>query len=293
MINLYNILQNILQESVSSDKVIDAINNRYQVIINYSDEKARAPKKRLIEPYAYGVSEAGNSVFRTFQYDGDTFRGKPKWKLFRLDRVESWTPTEQHFNVDPKTRGWNAPAFNEQGDDSMVTVLSIVDLDNGSSNPFDKGSDLWLARQKTDNMRQSTPINVKQMQDVDGTSQSSISPQDVNGPQVQKAAPVYGNNMTPEDFRNMINRNLELTRQEKTKRGRNTLGQIEEPIIEPSQNEPKPSNDVSTQPNDLQDMIARNLELTRQEKAKRGRNTLGQRIDNESFRKQVEKNLQQ
>ena len=265
MINLYNILQNILNESVSSDKVIDAINNRYQVIINYSDEESRAPKKRLIEPYVYGVSKAGNSVFRAFQYEGDTYRGKPKWKLFRLDRVESWTPTEQHFNVDPKTRGWDAPAFNEHGDNSMSNVLSIVNLSDGStSNPFEKGSDLWLARQKTDNMRQSTPININQMQNVDSSSKSSISPQDINEPQAQEI-PSISNNMTPEDFRAMINRNLELTKQEKAKRGRNTLGQISRPQEEPSVED---SQEVDT-------------------------NNIGQAIDDNSFRDEVEKNLQQ
>ena len=48
MLNLYDILQNILNESVSPSDVVDAIKNKYQVIITYSDEKNRAPKKSLI-----------------------------------------------------------------------------------------------------------------------------------------------------------------------------------------------------------------------------------------------------
>ena len=238
MINLYEILQNIINESVPSDKVIDAIQNKYQVIINYSDEKARAPKKRLIEPYAYGISQAGNAVFRAFQYDGDTYRGKPKWKLFRLDRVESWTPTEQHFNVDPKTRGWNAPPYNEIGDDAMTNVLSMVDLNASTeSNPFEKGSDLWVARQKVNNMQQSTPVNVNQMRDEpQGSVQQPIKTQtsDVEAPPSQ---PSISNNMTPDDFRRMINRNLELTKKEKERRGRNNLGQKLQPNNDPTQDQ--------------------------------------------------------
>lgn len=232
MLNLNDILNKVLCEAVSSDKVIDAIRNRYQVIINYSDDKNRAPEKRLIEPYTYGISKAGNGVLRAFQYDGDTYRGKPKWKLFRLDRVESWSPTEQHFNVQPRDRGWNAEPYNEHGDNSMVNVLSMVDLNGASqNNPYDKGSDLWKMRQKTDNLQQSTPINISQMD-------NKVEPQDETETPV-----VTTTNMTPDDFRQMINRNLELTRKEKEKRGVDAMGrkvepQLTQPIEEPITNEP-------------------------------------------------------
>ena len=260
MLNLYDILQKVLTESVPSDKVIDAIQNKYQVIINYSDEKARAPQKRLIEPYAYGISQAGNAVFRAFQYEGDTFRGKPKWKLFRLDRVESWTPTEQHFNVDPRTRGWNAPPYNETGDDAMTNVLSMVDL-NGTtdSNPYEKGTDLWVARQKTNNMRQSSPVNVSQM---DNNTQQQTEPQTVEPQQTDvetsTAQPSVSNNMSPEDFRKMINRNLELTRKEKERRGRNNLGQ---------KVQPQPNTDATLDQKSFEQEIDKNLD-SQEEKIK-------------------------
>ena len=45
MINLYDILQEILTETVTPQDVNDAINNKIQVIINYSDEKNRAPNR--------------------------------------------------------------------------------------------------------------------------------------------------------------------------------------------------------------------------------------------------------
>ena len=229
MLNLNDILNKVLCEAVSSDKVIDAIRNRYQVIINYSDDKNRAPEKRLIEPYTYGISKAGNGVLRAFQYDGDTYRGKPKWKLFRLDRVESWTPTEQHFNVQPRDRGWNAEPYNEQGDNSMVNVLSMVDLNGASQdNPFDKGSDLWKMRQKTDNLKQSTPINISQMDNNDA------EPQTVQADTETETPPVTTTNMTPDDFRQMINRNLELTRREKERRGVDAMGR-KQSEVEPTE----------------------------------------------------------
>ena len=128
-LNLFDILQSVLNEAVSSEDVNDAINNKFQVIINYRDEKSRAVEKRLIEPYVYGLSKSGNEVFRAYQYEGDTFRGKPKWKLFRLDRVESWNPTNQHFNQQPNERGWRAEHYNEN-DGSMPTVLNSVKFDN-------------------------------------------------------------------------------------------------------------------------------------------------------------------
>ena len=79
---------------------IDAINNKYRILINYDDEDNHATGIRLVEPYVLGYTKAGNLAFRGYQYNGDTVRGVPKWKLFRLDRVINWQPTKQKFNVD-------------------------------------------------------------------------------------------------------------------------------------------------------------------------------------------------
>lgn len=205
MLNLYNILQNILSESVTPNEVNDAIDNKLQVIINYSDEKNSAPNKRLIEPYAYGVSKSGNSILRAYQYDGDTLRGKPKWKFFRLDRITSWNPTENHFNAQPNERGWNAEDYNENGDNSMTTVINQVKFDYGekTNNPYQRGSDLYNLRKRTDNIKQSKPIQVTQMKD------------NQPGPIVNKTTQKAQN----DDFQKMLKRNLEITDKEKAKRG--------------------------------------------------------------------------
>ena len=125
-INLFEILQNILNEGVSSDIVNDAIDNKYQVEIKYNEPDSHAIGKRIIEPYAYGISPSGNEVIRAFQYIGDTKRGVPKWKLFRLDRITSWNPTQNKFNLDNKI-----VVDKFKGDDmGMSNVINIVNFDN-------------------------------------------------------------------------------------------------------------------------------------------------------------------
>lgn len=163
--NLASILKKILNESVTSDQVNDAINNKYQVIITYRDEDSNAIGKRLIEPYVYGASKAGNPVFRAFQYEGDTLRGKPKWKLFRLDRVESWMPTNNHFNQQPRDRQWNAQLYNQNGDLSMSVIYNQVKFDsdnNDNDDVFKTDFEKQLLKRKQQR-QQSTPINIKDL----------------------------------------------------------------------------------------------------------------------------------
>lgn len=208
-LNLYDILQTILSETVTPKEVNDAIDNKIQVIINYNDEENHAPNKRLIEPYAYGLTKNGNAVIRAYQYEGDTYRGKPKWKLFRLDRISNWQPTEQHFNMQPNEHGWNAEDYNEHGDNSMINVLNQVhfDYDETSNNPYKKGSKPYQIRKQTDNYKQSKPITIKQLQN--NKPGPIINDTDTQQMQQQKN----------DDFQKMLQRNLDITRQEKEKRG--------------------------------------------------------------------------
>lgn len=130
-LNLYSILKEIINESVSPNDVNHAIDNKKRVAIKYNDEgkgdgRGRAEGPRYIEPYVYGYTKAGNPCFRAYQYYGSTFRGTPKWKLFRLDRVESWEELEDTFKVEPRDNGWNAEKYNENGDKSMSSVENQV-----------------------------------------------------------------------------------------------------------------------------------------------------------------------
>lgn len=121
-LNLYEILQKIINESVGSNEIADAINNHNYVEINYVDAESHATGTRLIQPYAYGLSKAGNEVLRAFQMNGDTYRGIPHWKTFRLDRIISWKPRKQTFNMPPPMQGYNTEDYNENGDGSMVKI---------------------------------------------------------------------------------------------------------------------------------------------------------------------------
>ena len=122
-LNLYEILQKVLNESVGSNEVSDVINNHNYVDITYSDEDNNAPGRRLIQPYAYGITMAGNECLRAFQISGDTLRGEPKWKLFLLKRITSWHPRKQTFNIPPPMQGYNAPDYNRDGDGTMSKVI--------------------------------------------------------------------------------------------------------------------------------------------------------------------------
>ena len=123
-------LNNILLEAanVSSDEVTDAINNRYRVLINYDDEEPNPQTgQRLIEPYVYGLTMAGNEAIRAFQYYGSTRRGIPKYKMFRLDRILNWNPQpNNHFYADPKKLGVATHKYNENGDGSMTAIFAQV-----------------------------------------------------------------------------------------------------------------------------------------------------------------------
>lgn len=135
-LNLYNILKEVIIESVSPDEVNHAIDSKCRVSIEYNDEggknkRGRATGPRYIEPYVYGYTKAGNPCFRAYQYNGSSFRGTPKWKLFRLDRVVSWDELEgNHFNVEPRENGWSAEKYNRNGDKSMSNVENQVKFDD-------------------------------------------------------------------------------------------------------------------------------------------------------------------
>jgi hypothetical protein len=121
-LNLSDILNKVLNESVGSNEVVSVINNHNYVDINYVDEEGHAVGRRLIQPYAYGLSMAGNEVLRAFQMEGDSYRGQPHWKTFRLDRITSWHPRKQTFNMPPPMQGYNTEDYNENGDGSMSKV---------------------------------------------------------------------------------------------------------------------------------------------------------------------------
>lgn len=126
MLNISEILENILlEEKVDRNKVLDAIKEKYRVVINYNSHGEHiAMGWRIIEVFAYGLTKAGNPVIRAYQPQGDTASDVPSWKFFRLDRILEWKPTGQYF-TEPRE------GFNPHGDKTMSTVISIAKFNDG------------------------------------------------------------------------------------------------------------------------------------------------------------------
>lgn len=241
--------EDVINEAVSVSDVVRALDDRRAVLINYSDEDASHPGKRYIEPYVYGLTKAGNPCIRAYQYWGDTKRGTPKWKMFRLDRIDSWEPTENTFEIEPKARGWAAEAFNNNGDASMSSVLKIVQLGKAPQTDYErlKARTKQIQNSKPVNInnidnRYSGPIKGTQPNDDNTTVQSGNTESGTiaNQQQTQGAieepridrnpqGPIVGDATNPQevsadelmsndDFRKMLQRNIDITDREKSRR---------------------------------------------------------------------------
>lgn len=251
---------------------------------------------RLVEPYAVGMTSAGNVALRGYQYNGDTVRGVPKWKLFRLDRILSWKTTNDRFNVEPRKNGWNAEPYNPIGD-GLMSVSNQVRFDNGDDyySPSNRLNDL---RMKTQRMKQSNPININDFNKQNNQSTKQLQQQ----PNANKQGAI-ANNVTQgivknnnDDFNNMLKRNLTITDKEKQKRGfsLSSNNNVNRGAITKQQNNDKQNtannnsnanrigavdnsefdNNKEIQQNQnnqhFNDMLKRNLAITDKEKQRRG-----------------------
>ena len=125
---LYNITKNLILEVASIESVINSIRNKNRVIINYDGEEPGGRGLREIEPVCFGYSKRGNPVLRAWDLEGASHRGfkgekpLPSWRLFRLDRIMSLTPTGNSFDT-PR------PNYNPTGDKSMNRVIINAKFD--------------------------------------------------------------------------------------------------------------------------------------------------------------------
>ena len=127
--DLETVVRWVLNESVSASQVADAIDKKYQVELTYKSgggNEAMGP--RVVEIVAYGLTKAGNPVFRAFQPYGDTLSSVPAWKFFRLDRVLKFKPTNRYFSKPASYYYRNIGEFNPNGDETMSTVYKIADF---------------------------------------------------------------------------------------------------------------------------------------------------------------------
>lgn len=129
-----NIIKGLLSEAISNDDVLDAIRNKYYVKIHYDDGMDSNPKAkgmRVIQPMAFGTTKKGYPVVRAFQLNGNSRRGAPNWKFFRLDRITSWKPMPNKHFFSPPNDSYGE--YNTSGDRSMGTFVGnaqFADMDN-------------------------------------------------------------------------------------------------------------------------------------------------------------------
>lgn len=131
-LSLSNIIDGLLRESVSNDEVLDAIHNKYYVRIRYDDEMedngGNSKGSRVIQPMAIGTTKKGYPVVRAFQTNNNSRRGAPKWKFFRLDRIQSWFPMrKKHFFTTPNDAYGE---YNRVGDKTMGTFIDNAKFDD-------------------------------------------------------------------------------------------------------------------------------------------------------------------
>lgn len=106
----------------SNTDIANATENASVVKIAYGGNEHK--RIRTIVPFAYGVNKFGNEVIRAFQYDGDTLRGVPKWKMFRTDKIDYWRETNKTAESAPDM-------FNYNGDLGLKTIYAISKFANG------------------------------------------------------------------------------------------------------------------------------------------------------------------
>jgi hypothetical protein len=246
--------KDVVNESVSGEQVIDAIDGRKGVIITYSGEDNEHYGPRYIEPYVYGVTSKGNPAIRAYQYYGDTKKGVPKWKLFRLDRVNSWEVTDETFDTEPKERGWNANTFNSN-DLKLPVIYKTVEL---GEKPV---TDLERMKARTRQLQKGKPVNINQLQST---------------PQVKKqTGPIVQNQQAnQEPIQKQDSNPLNRDGSEKQYGSEPPVKQPpkqEGPIVEPEKQPEKTDNEPFDN-KEFQDMLRRNLDITRKEKENRGFN---------------------
>ena len=166
-LTLYGIIKHLLNEGVSTDEVMDAIANHNYVKIKYDDEREGDEGNprgiRLIQPVAVGTTKKGNTVVRAFQASqGNSRRGAPKWKFFLLDRIRSWVPQEERFNLPPDS---SYGEYNRNGDRSMSSMYmnaEFDDMDDTLSRVRDERTSSKLAPKVSVKKNQQGPIGAAQ-----------------------------------------------------------------------------------------------------------------------------------
>jgi len=135
------IIQELLTEEVTQDKLVYAIKSRHEVsfVYNNGDGNPKGKRERItVQPVAYGLTKTGNPCFRAYQINGSsesTEEGEkplPGWRLFLLGNVEdnTWKDSGKVFQMPPN--------YNENGDKSMSQVYINADF-KGTKQRYERG----------------------------------------------------------------------------------------------------------------------------------------------------------
>ena len=120
------------------DDIKKAVNNVLRVRMSYNDKKGgKGKQERFILPVAFGLDRKGKPVVRAYQTAGSSKRGittppntrkEPKWKLFKVDNIYSWSNGKRSFK-DYKDE-LIARGLNVNGDKHMTKLFAITPFAN-------------------------------------------------------------------------------------------------------------------------------------------------------------------
>lgn len=122
-------LKHIINEIASINDLQDSIKKKKLVIIYYDGKDNGGKGLRTIEPVCLGYSKKGNLVLRAWEREGASYSEKnennilPGWRLFRLDKIFTLSPTMDNFYE-------MRPYYNPNGDKSMTRVLVNAKFNN-------------------------------------------------------------------------------------------------------------------------------------------------------------------
>lgn len=114
MYNFENKLKQFLFESPNINEILNAINNKEIIKINYAGDSSLSGGERLIECYLLGKTTSNNLAIRAYQIQGSTKTEIPGWKIFLVGKILSWEKTNDNFSI----RG----DYNQYGDKSFSTI---------------------------------------------------------------------------------------------------------------------------------------------------------------------------
>lgn len=121
--------QQIISEGISTNPVVDAITGKYNVNISYLDSDTNMVTNRYIQVYVLGkINGTGNNAIRAYQISGGSKRNnKNGWKIFLLDYIQSWTPTNMKWTHPVSDFDVNIPGYNQLGDKTFSSIIAQVD----------------------------------------------------------------------------------------------------------------------------------------------------------------------